>query len=689
MTHEIKLNNYRAECDETPLKLGTVDSYGIEQLHVTLGEGWDGLVVTATFVPRYKGTRMGMSEDGMINVPPEATQQHCSLCNPGKIVFVGTGDGVQRITTNLLYYVDNHAKIEGAESQPTPDEFAQLTAEYQNRLDKAVPPDGEPGQVLTKTADGNAWQAPQGGGGGAGQDGGYYTPSIRQTTEDTAEFSWAASDDTMPPVEPVTLTLPQGEPGQDGISAGFGTISASATALEPGQQPTVQASMDGPDAAKNITLTFGIPAGENGKSGADAGFGTLSATASQLPAGSQPTVQAEWSGENTAKNLSFVFGIPSAKEEQGENVEKSPNIFDKNIAVEGKIFYHSSSGPSLVEQPGGFYAYVPLRGAGTYNTLAAVAYSDETYAKRVPILNENKEFIQNVQGELGEYTDDKKAPLSFVISKELISSGATFYAFDGAAENLPNLMIVKDIPYPNTYYPYGEVEVKNSYLQNSLNGKIGIFLGDSICAGTTIEGEKSGYGWAGLIGEKYGLNWVNLGRNGAGFISTISSSRVIDQQIQQAITKYPNADFIIFEGGSNDADELGLENLGNTSESWDEFDTSTFCGAFEQSIKNIVNGFPNATFLYIIPQKMGLNQVFPENSVRRKYFDSAIQICKKWGIPVCDLWYECPLNPNLKKYWEGGSKSGPYYVDGQHLTLKGYEQIYPIIAKKMILETTS
>lgn len=166
MVHEIRLNNYRAECDESPLKLGTVDSYGIEQLHVALGEGWSGLVVTATFVPRDKGTRMVMSEDGMIDVPPEATQQHCSMGNPGKIVFAGITDGVQRITTNLFYYVDPHAKIEGAAPAPTPDEFTQLTAEYQKRLDAAVPPDGELGQVLTKTQNGNAWQAPQGGGSG-------------------------------------------------------------------------------------------------------------------------------------------------------------------------------------------------------------------------------------------------------------------------------------------------------------------------------------------------------------------------------------------------------------------------------------------------------------------------------------------------------------------------------------------
>lgn len=135
--------------------------------------------------------------------------------------------------------------------------------------------------------------------------------------------------DTLPAGESATITeapgstesarqyilgIPAGQDGSPGTAAGFGTIQASASALAAGQQPTIEAQLSGPDTAKNITFTFGIPSGQNGDAGADAGFGTITATATQLASGAQPTVQAEWSGPDTAKNLTLTFGVPAGPE---------------------------------------------------------------------------------------------------------------------------------------------------------------------------------------------------------------------------------------------------------------------------------------------------------------------------------------------------------------------------------------
>ena len=51
--HEIRLNQYIA-CPADRIgrfSLGTSDSYGVEQLRIVPGEGWDGLMITATFHP--------------------------------------------------------------------------------------------------------------------------------------------------------------------------------------------------------------------------------------------------------------------------------------------------------------------------------------------------------------------------------------------------------------------------------------------------------------------------------------------------------------------------------------------------------------------------------------------------------------------------------------------------------------
>ena len=222
----INLIGYRAQIEGSQyLRLGTWNSYGIEQLQIVPGTEWTGLIIKAVFVTAAGTTPVIVPDSGLINVPPEATAQALGVESPGMIVFSGVAAGVQRITCNLLYLVSDHAPIDGTEPQPTPDQWEQLIEKYQEMLNAAVPPTGTTGYVLTKTDDGTAWQEPQGGGGGTGPDGGYYTPSIAQAEPGAATFSWTASKPNMPTVPDVQLTLPpgkEGNPGEDGITPTIG-----------------------------------------------------------------------------------------------------------------------------------------------------------------------------------------------------------------------------------------------------------------------------------------------------------------------------------------------------------------------------------------------------------------------------------------------------------------------------------
>ncbi len=75
------------------------------------------------------------------------------------------------------------------------------------------------------------------------------------------------------PQGPQGETGPQGPQGQtgatgaDGLDAGFGTVSATATTLDAGEDATVSVSTSGPDTAMNIAFTFGIPKGQDGDVG--------------------------------------------------------------------------------------------------------------------------------------------------------------------------------------------------------------------------------------------------------------------------------------------------------------------------------------------------------------------------------------------------------------------------------------
>lgn len=161
----IHLNGYTAEVPAPGfLSLGTKESHGIEKIQVIPGPEWDGLVITATFVTPRSATRVVVPENGVMDVPPEATALYLNTELPGIIVFAGTSDGVQRISTNAGYIVADHAPVEGDSSQPIPSEWEQLVSRYQSMLNTAVPPGGTPGYVLGATEDGNAW-VPQTGGG--------------------------------------------------------------------------------------------------------------------------------------------------------------------------------------------------------------------------------------------------------------------------------------------------------------------------------------------------------------------------------------------------------------------------------------------------------------------------------------------------------------------------------------------
>lgn len=133
--HEVQLKGYSVRPGN--LSLGTYDSYGIEQLHVTLDDTWSGLAIDATFhnTPSDKGVTVLADTDGLVTVPPEACKQPSKYAT---ITFRGVQDGVQRISCNLPYMVLDHAQVPGANSTATPSEIAQALAQMQGLRDGAV-----------------------------------------------------------------------------------------------------------------------------------------------------------------------------------------------------------------------------------------------------------------------------------------------------------------------------------------------------------------------------------------------------------------------------------------------------------------------------------------------------------------------------------------------------------------------
>lgn len=286
--HEIWLNQYSAvPADRTRrFSLGTKDSYGIEQLRIMPGEGWDGLTITATFhPPEGEAVQVLVPADGLIDVPPEATRSGSELpLKYGKIVFAGVADGMQRISCNLPYTVLDHAPVEGAESSgPAPSWYEQAAAHF-------LPGGGKAGQVLAKASDADLdveWAD----GGGSG-------------TSDHAKLSNRDAADQHPisAITGLQKELDGKQPAGNYLTADTlqaATDAALAQAKESGefdgaQGPAGEKGDKGDTGATGATGPQG-PKGDTGDTGPQGPKGDTGATGATGPAGADgitPTIGA-------------------------------------------------------------------------------------------------------------------------------------------------------------------------------------------------------------------------------------------------------------------------------------------------------------------------------------------------------------------------------------------------------------
>lgn len=123
--HDIYLNGYKAVTFESPLRLGTYDSYGNERIRVLCSPEWDGLAIVATFKAA-SAVEVLVDADGMLDVPPEATATQQAAAGRCALTFVGTGEGRQTISCTTYYLVQDHATVGNVTPDPTPDKWQQF-----------------------------------------------------------------------------------------------------------------------------------------------------------------------------------------------------------------------------------------------------------------------------------------------------------------------------------------------------------------------------------------------------------------------------------------------------------------------------------------------------------------------------------------------------------------------------------
>lgn len=260
-----------------------------------------------------------------------------------------------------------------------------------------------------------------------------------------------------------------------------------------------------------------------------------------------------------------------------------------------------------------------------------------------------------------------KLKVGDISANAIIQSLSQPYWYNGV--NLKKLLTGEDIY---------ELERRTSELEsmatqtfkNPYKNKTIVAFGDSIIAGW---GWKEGTGIIQPLKEKYpDATWINKAESGANMAVTSSPAHT---PIVNQITSYTGAaDAIILNGGVNDKNN-GLP-IGSIETNYDaSYNTSTFCGALERSLQYIMDRYPLAVKLYIIPHSFA-----KDNSYVDSIYSKAIEICDKWNMPYLDMRKYSQIamtSVNKDKYtYNPNSKKG----DGVHPNETWYRTFYcPVI----------
>lgn len=342
------------------------------------------------------------------------------------------------------------------------------------------------------------------------------------------------------------------------------------------------------------------------------------------------------------------------------------NLFNKDDAITGS--YINPYTGEVVEYSGVFHEFIEFE-AGTYTFLAQPGiFGGNAYS--VAMFDENHNFVSYAEGTHTEI-DTMNSIINVTFSSQAANT-AKYFSINGTTDILNTLMVVKGTQYPTEYIPYGTyktidgLQISKSQIidlddeTNPLKGKIISLNGDSIAAGAGYQG---GYGK--IIAEENGMTYENVAVGGGCVAYVGSNVHCISRTISNMRA---DADYVILDGGGNDADSgvpLGALTTGYTA----TLDDTTFAGAFEQMLKSAIARFPNKKIGYVFIHKCAY--LF-SSSVRDSYYDIAKAACEKWGIPYCDLNTQIPPLNYIDALKTAYTSNG----DGYHPNEQGYRLFY-------------
>lgn len=379
-------------------------------------------------------------------------------------------------------------------------------------------------------------------------------------------------------------------------------------------------------------------------------------------------------GAITPEMTSFVDKV------QSENLL---NIKDEG-AVDG-CYFELSDGRFTAYDDSKSY-YVPLRGSGVYSVCVYTGLYGDGATQRICLFDKDKNYVTTIRNGV-HGTDDANIISSglagyykhavFTITDEHIASGACYIGLTLHPVTTV-AMVVMGERYPASFIPYenslkidGLKITDSSISQNPLWKKMIAFNGDSICASL-----NGGYG--AIIGNNNNMVVQNIAVGGGTITAEQYAGTTARHWISRSIANMSaSADYAILEGGVNDA-SLGVA-LGSISNGYNAtLDDTTFYGAFESMLKQLIIRFAGKKVGYIAVHKM-TNNYRSDNAEATSYYWAAKKCCEKWGVPFLDLNVAVPpfadfttANAELYALRETYTQN----ADGWHPNEEGYKKYY-------------
>lgn len=377
----------------------------------------------------------------------------------------------------------------------------------------------------------------------------------------------------------------------------------------------------------------------------------------------------------------------------------SKNLLNIDAMVVGDLSNQAGSANVLPQNTGYLTTdFIPVEPGKTYALYAPVFHYGVNNYRGIPCYNSDKEFVGYVLP--NQTLAAEPLPCTITIPSDVAYIRNCYPKSQNNWKQKYYFVITESDSVPDgTYIPY-QVEMKligagieddYSEIYNPLIGKIAVWDGDSICA---ADNDSLG-GWPMRIGTANHMDVKSYAVSGATITSNTSASHWISTSIDTIAEVYPNADYIIIDGGTNDADQLRDVEGGIGVFDADDFSTEyiaaldkdTFSGALEYVFYKMVTVWKGKHIGYVIPQKMGTGSAAVAGRIT--FFNRAREIAAKWGIPVLDLWNDYYFNWRLSAHYnpnltpDGNNEAGNLYRDGQHLTDAGYAIQSPVIAEWM------